>query len=36
MQLELLILPNVQLVFDPANNAGDDVVVPGIRMLLKF
>jgi carbohydrate-selective porin OprB len=40
-QLEIVkaisLTPNLQLVFDPANNAGDDVVVvPGIRMLLKF
>jgi carbohydrate-selective porin OprB len=31
------ITPDLQLVFDPANNSGDDfVVVPGIRLLLKF
>lgn len=31
------ITPNLQLVFDPADNADDDfVVVPGVRLLLKF
>jgi porin len=31
------ITPDLQLVFDPANNPDDDVVVvPGIRLLLKF
>jgi porin len=31
------ITPDLQLVFDPANNPGDDiVVVPGIRLQLKF
>jgi porin len=31
------ITPDLQLVFDPANNPGDDVVVvPGIRLHLKF
>jgi len=31
------ITPDLQIVFDPANNPGDDVVViPGIRALLKF
>ena len=33
----IALTPNLQLVIDPANNAGDDVVaVPGIRLLLKF
>jgi len=33
----ITLTPNLQLVFDPANNAGDDVVVvPGIRLLMKF
>jgi porin len=31
------ITPDLQLVFDPANNPGDDfVVVPGIRLLIEF
>lgn len=31
------ITPNLQLIFDPADNANDDfVVVPGVRLLLKF
>jgi carbohydrate-selective porin OprB len=33
----ITLTPNLQLVFDPASNAGDDVVVvPGIRLLMKF
>jgi carbohydrate-selective porin OprB len=33
----ITITPDLQLVFDPANNLGDDiVVVPGVRVLLKF
>ena len=31
------ITPDLQLVFDPADNPGDDfVVVPGVRLHLKF
>jgi hypothetical protein len=31
------ITPNLQPVFDPADNAEDDfVVVPGVRLLLNF
>ena len=31
------ITPDLQHVFDPADNTGDDfVAVPGIRLLLKF
>jgi hypothetical protein len=30
-------MKNLQLVLDPADNADDDfVVVPGVRLLLKF